>query len=355
MADQPNPENETLGAEPNRETRDEIEKNKAEIKAIRRRVKAEEKAKLKAEKALSETQKALKDAQAKVKRETDSRIKTEKDLTEVQETLSTVRLELEQEREARIEAEKGQTELEKALEEAHNNKTDLRENSKKPLKTHHNEEGTEQRVSFIVRLTVDAHGEPQRTQVEHAQSGNKENFSTLNGKRLTDFMRSCIITTATPETRITPLSSSVKSRVPTPKPSTQTSRLIVSDVQVFHLGDNGAIAWSLNTEEDFVVLVSFQLQGPEAPSLTAEESAYEVKVYANKIASKESKLLATYSGNLVKDDLEYTVQTEVPGLSSGPYSLVTVVTLDPPKQLAGYHEGPIIKVVDLQPSVIPNS
>lgn len=354
MVDQNNPENETLGAEPNRETGDEIEEIKAEIKTVQGRVKAEEKAKLKAEKALAEAQKALKTSQAKVKQEAESRIKTKKALTETQETLSAVQLELEQEREARIEAEKGWAEVEKTLEEASITSTEVRENLEKPSKIN-NEEGAEQRVSFIVRITVDARGEPQRIQVEHAQSGKREAFPILDGKQLTDFMRACIITTITPESVITPPSPSVKSGVPNSKLPKETSCLIVSDVQVLHPGDTGTLAWSLNAEEDFVVQASFQLQGPDVHSLAAEEFAYEVKVYANKIASKESKLLATYHRNLVKDDLEYTVQTEVPGLSSGPYCLVTVVTLDPPKQLAGYHEGPIIKVVDVQPSAIPTS
>jgi len=355
MVEQHDPENGALVPESNKEARVEIEETKAEIKTIQRRLKTEEKVKLKVEKALAEVQRALKTSQAKVKQETESRIKTEKALTETQKILSTVQLELEQEREARIEAEQGRTEVENALEAANNNETNLRENLEKPLKTHHNEDGAERRVSFIVRLTVDTRGEPQRTQVEHAQSGKKENFSTLDGKRLTDFMRACIFTTSTPEIAITPPSRLVKSVVPISISPKQTSSLIVSDVQVFRQGATGANVWSLNAEEDFVVEAHFQLQGAEARSLTAEKSPYEMKVYTNKIVGKESKLLTTYSGNLVEDDLEYTVQMDMPGLSPGSYRLVTVVTLDPPKQLADYHEGPIIKVANVQTTAIPTS
>ncbi len=70
-----------------------------------------------------------------------------------------------------------------------------------------------------------------------------------------------------------------------------------------------------------------------------------MKVYANKAASNESKLLANCSESLVKDVLGYTAQTAVPGLSPGAYRLVTLVTLGAPNRLAGHHDGPMIQVI----------
>ena len=343
MAEQQDLGNEMPAAEPDEEPRVEIEKAKSEGKAAQKRAKADEKARLKAEKALAEAQEALTAAQAKVEQERESRIKTEKALTEARETLSAARLELEREREARIEAEKGRAEVGRAFEEASMTKTDLGENMETPWKTL-GEERAEQRVSFIVRLTVDARGEPQRTQVEHAQSGKKDTFASLDGERLAAFMRACISTLAIAEPAISQAPPSVQVGIPTLEPPKQISSLTVSDVRVFRLGTAGAMALSLSPEEDFEVQAGFQLQGPEARSLAAQQSAYEMKVYANKVTNSESKLLTTYRGSLVKDVLEYTAQMQVPGLSSGLYRLFTLVILQSPVKMSGHHEGPIFRV-----------
>jgi hypothetical protein len=54
------------------------------------------------------------------------------------------------------------------------------------------EEGAERRVTFIIRLTVDERGRPRRTEIEHAQSGQKETFPDLDVQRLAAFMKKCI-------------------------------------------------------------------------------------------------------------------------------------------------------------------
>jgi len=54
------------------------------------------------------------------------------------------------------------------------------------------EEGIEQRISFIVRLTVDERGQPRRTEIEHAKSGEKEAFPGLDVQRLVAFMKACL-------------------------------------------------------------------------------------------------------------------------------------------------------------------
>jgi hypothetical protein len=54
------------------------------------------------------------------------------------------------------------------------------------------EEGTERRITFVIRLTVDERGQPRRTEIEHAQSGQKETFPDLDVQRLAAFMKKCI-------------------------------------------------------------------------------------------------------------------------------------------------------------------
>jgi hypothetical protein len=62
----------------------------------------------------------------------------------------------------------------------------------KPPPTTLGEEGTERRITFVIRLTVNEQGQPRRTEIEHAQSGQKETFPDLDVQRLTAFMKKCI-------------------------------------------------------------------------------------------------------------------------------------------------------------------
>jgi hypothetical protein len=62
----------------------------------------------------------------------------------------------------------------------------------KPPPTTLGEEGTERRITFIIRLTVDERGQPRRTEIEHAQSGQKEILPDLDVQRLAAFMQKCI-------------------------------------------------------------------------------------------------------------------------------------------------------------------
>ncbi len=343
MAEQHDPDNEMLGAEPDEKAGDKAEEAKVKIKAAPKRAKAEEKATLKVEKALAEAREALTAALAKAEQERQARIKAEKALTEAQQALAATHSKLEQERQARVKAEKGRADAETALAEASMTTRGLVENMETPSKVL-GEEGTELRVSFIVRLTVDERGEPRRTEIEHTQTRKKESFPALDGERLATFMRSSISAVAIAGPAISEALPSVQVGIPTPEPPWQTSGLTVSDVRVFRKGVPGTLALTLSPQEVFVVQARFQPQRAEAVSPSAQEFAYEMMVYANKVASSESKLLTTFSGSLVKDVPEHTVQTEVPGLSPGIYHLVTLVTLRTPIKAAGYHEGPIVQV-----------
>jgi len=343
MAEQQNPENEMLAAEPDEKTEDELEKARTQGKATGRRAKADEKARHKAQEVLAKVQESLSGAQAKAEQERQARITAENALTEAHEALRATHSKLEQERQARVKAEKGRVDAERALEEASMTTTSLAENVETPLRRL-GEEGAERRVSFIVRLTVDERGDPRRTEIEHTQTRKKESIPALDGERLAAFITSCISAATIAEPAISQASPSVEVGIPTSEPPRQTSSLTVSDVRVFRTGVPGTMVLTLSQEEAFVVQSRFRFQSAEAVSHSAQESAYEMLVYVNKVGSSESKLLTAYSGNLVRDVLEHTVQTEAPGLSPGIYRLVTLVTLRTPIKAAGYHEGPIVQV-----------
>ena len=188
------------------------------------------------------------------------------------------------------------------------------------------EEGEEQRISFVVRLTVDERGEPRRTEIEHAQSGKKETFPALNVGRLSAFMKSCIRPPAVEER---------------PMPS---GPLAISEVQVFrpHFPDK-AVA-HVDPDEPFVMQADFQLQSSDAESLAMQHLAFEMKIYAHEVTSGRSTLIGQYRQELMKDVLQYSPQVEASGLSSGIYRLVTLITVPAPINIGGYHEGPILRV-----------
>lgn len=322
MAAKDNLERDAAAAKPDQGTRDAIEKTKAEAKAPTQ-ARAGERTRLKAQKALAEAEEALATAQAQV----------------------------EQERQARVKAEQARAEAERALAQARKAASVESESTELPSTTAE-AEGAEQRVSFVVRVTVDERGKPLRTEVEHPQSGKKETYPALDVQRLAAFIKACISPPSIAEPIISPAPPPAEAvRPESPKPAFLT----ISDVQVFRMGVPGVMTLMLSPNETFVVQARFQLQGPEAPSLTAQESSFEMKVYANEVTGSTSRLLTTHRANTVKGVIAYTAQTQVPGLSPGLYRLFTLVTFRAPINLAGYHEGPIVHVAGVQPLVNPTA
>ncbi|MBI1880746.1 MAG: hypothetical protein HYR94_21425 [Chloroflexi bacterium] len=307
MATPESPKRKTLVARP-----DKVALEKAKAKALAR-VKAEEQVRLKAGEASPEPPQAA----------------------------------VEQERQTWAEAEQAKVETESTLAEVKKATEVETEKVELPLPAP-GEGGAEQRVSFVVRLTVDERGQPRRTEVEHAQSGKKETFPALDAQRLATFMQACLSPSAIPEPSTPPVPPPAKLEAPIPETPRSVASLTLSDVRVFRMGDPASMALTLNPTEAFVVQTRFELQGLQAPALTAQASSYEMHVYAHEVTSGTSKLLTSYRGNLVGDVLEYTTQMQSPGLSPGLYRLVTLVTLQEPAKMIGHYEGPIIQVVGVE-------
>lgn len=205
---------------------------------------------------------------------------------------------------------------------------------------------TEQRVSFVVRLTVDQQSQPRRTEIEHVHSGQKEAFPGLDVQRLAAFMQACLGSPLVPELAPSPTSvsktiSSELSRVAT--------KLVVSKVQISSTEDFATgIVSMIHPAEAFMIQTRFRLQGQEAPLLTAQASAYQIQVYANEMNGGKSTFLTSYNGTLVKDVLEYTVQTQAPGLPSGLYRLITLIDLQEPVKMTGHYQGPLVQVIGVR-------
>ncbi len=321
MAAQEGPKRKGPAERREEESKAAIEKAKAE--AALTRAKEEEKARLKAEEALAEARGALAAAQERV----------------------------EQERLARVNAEHTRAEAETALAETRKAIGVPTENMKTPLRAP-GEEG-EQRISFIVRLTVDERGQPRRTEVEHAQTAKKETFPALDLQRLAAFIEVCTRPPVVPEMTVPAVPSPVTQETLIPGPLGPTAGLTVSDVHLFRMGFLGVRTLLLNPGEGFVVQVRCRLHGPEARSLTVQGSSFDTRVYAREVTTSAFTLLTSHSENLVADVLEYRLQELVPGLPPGLYRLVTVVTLQGPTKIAAHYDGPVVHVFENQPSANP--
>jgi hypothetical protein len=344
-----NRENDPPSAGLEREHTAAMEKARAEARAALTKAKAMENARLKAEKALAEVREEVEAVQTEIEKERQARLTAEQRLDEAQLAITAAQAEAEQAHQARLQAEQGKAEAEQALNET--KKAMQVEVKPAELPSVELEQlAAEQRVSFVVRLTVDEQGQVRRTFVEHAHSGKKETFVDLDIQRLASFMKACIRPRIIPAAAVPPYLTTLLSQTPIPTPSMSATHLVVSDVQVFRQEAPGVLVLNIIPGESVTVQSLFQLRGPQASHLTDEGSPYEVLVYANEVTSGVSSLLTSYQANLTKGVLEYTAQMQAPGLTPGLYRLFTMVVLLTPQKMAGYYEGPIIRVAAMQPS-----
>lgn len=300
-----------------------VEKPKAEARATPTRGKAKNKTEQEAEKSPPKAQGALAATQTGVEPDRQARAKV---------------------KQTRAKAEKSSAKAKKV--------TRGKAKKEKLLPIGLEKEGAEQRVSFVVRLTVDEQGQPRRTEIEHAQSGKKEVFPALDVQRLVSFIQACISPISPkPATPAAPPPARACAPMSTTSPSAVS--LTITDVQVFPIGTPSIIALTLNSDEGFTIQTRFRLQGPDAPSLAAQAFSFKVKVYIKEVTSNMSKLLSAYSAKLVKDVLEYTTQTQPLSLPGGLYRPTTLVTLDTPIKLAGFLDGPVVQVAGIQSIVAP--
>lgn len=203
---------------------------------------------------------------------------------------------------------------------------------------------TEQRISFVVRLTVDARGQVRRTEVEHAQTNHKATFPNLDIQRLARFMQASI---APPLQETAPSAAPhAQATAPGKDLPAPSFRLVVSSVQVSRADAVGMATLTLGRDADVVVQVRFQLQGAAGAALTAQEPAFEIRVYGHAVSGAAHRLWTTYKAKLVKDVPEYTVQMRAPGLPAGLYRLVTLVTLHTAGKMMSYYEGPLVEVTE---------
>lgn len=253
--------------------------------------------------------------------------------------------EVERERQAGTEAERAGAEPKINLAEATKGRATDRKNMESSLTAPG--EKRERQLTFIVRLVVDEKGQPLRTEVQLAKSDNTETFLGLDVQRLTAFMEKYAKLQVASEATISATHPPDKVEAAKPKDLTPESSLTVSDVRVFRESVTGVAALDFCAGEELVADVRFQVHGPEAPALSAQEESFEVNVFAYEVTSGTSSLLSAHRDNLVENVLEYRTQLLIPELSPGIYRLTTLVRL---LKMLGEHEGPIVHITGIQTS-----
>jgi hypothetical protein len=124
----------------------------------------------------------------------------------------------------------------------------------------------------------------------------------------------------------------------------------VLDVRLLREGRPQVAALSVGLHETAIVQVRFVLRGADAHGLAAEESPFQVRVYAEDVTSGARSDVASHNAHLAKGSLEYELRMPALVLPMGLYRLVTVVSLEGPVRAIDYHEGPIVTVTSESPS-----
>jgi hypothetical protein len=299
------------------------------------------------EEELNEIKASLAATQKEVERERQKRINAEKALNEAQESISSSQAEVEQERLTRLQAEQAKAEAEEALAEA---RQAIRAKAEQAEVSPHifEQEGFEQRVTFVVRLTIDERGQPLRAEVEHAKSRRKQAFPDLDLQRVAEFMNTSIMSVVEPKSAVAEGIQEETAEEAHPQEDAKPSiSVTVSEVKVFRKSASKISTLTINPNEDFLVEVNFRLEGTDAPSIVRQGSLYEIKVYANDITGGGSVMLASHQANLLKEIFEYKSQIMVNGLPPGPYRLVTLVTLNEPILIGSFYEGLFVRVAEI--------
>lgn len=218
-------------------------------------------------------------------------------------------------------------------------------------------EMTEKRISFVVRLTVDERGRPLRTEIEHAETREKEPSAGLDLEKLGSFMKKIIKKTTTEKESRRP-AKDLPEGVSPEGPEQKIERalwLSISDVQVYPRGAQNLVPLAFDPEQAMVVQVHFELNGTEASTLTAQEPPYETTVYVLDVTRISTPAVKSSRGNLAQDKMANRSQIEVTELTPGLYRLMTFISVLSPDPLRAHYEGPVIQVSEFQPTVEPSA
>lgn len=335
------PKLETLPEQETSQDKSATDKNKSSLRVLQARLKAEQKARLKAEKALADAQVTLSIIQTELEHVQQKHGKAEQNLVELQDQLDIVRTQLKEQHQARIQAEQEKAEVEKALENAAINYS-WSEESKQSLSLPRLHSG-EQSVIFVIRLVVDERGQTKRTVIKHVQSSKEDVFASFDVQRLVDFITSTIAPISTPEeqepiAQINPLSSK-ESRTRNPEVA-----LKIKDLQITCTDKQGEPEIIFEAAKPIFIQTLFQIDESDSLPEASRIIPYDINIYAMRIDDQSTSLIATESATLASGIYEYRSKIQIPGLPAGLFRLVNVLSLRTPVNIARGVQGPFVQI-----------
>lgn len=288
--------------------------------------------------ALAKAKAEAKEAKERVRAEEKARQKSEAALAKTQETLAAVRKELVKARRALAAKEATLAEMRDRVESAHAGSPAAGE----ALASAPEGDSGERRVSFVVRLAVDGRGHVRRSEVEHAQSGKKEVFPTLDAARLISFMAANSAPANGQDSGDTAGEETIAPPVPAAA-TTPSAHLAIREATVSRPDMPQVRALAVAAHTPFVWRASVEVEGAAAEKMLAEKPAFELRLYASNVRGGRAQLLATETGKLAGPAAR--MEMCAPGLAPGLYRLVALALCEPPLALSCYQEGPVVDVV----------
>jgi hypothetical protein len=313
----------------------DIAQTMTDSKVFQAQVKAEKKARQKAEKALAEAQEALSVTQTDLEKERIERMQAQQDLIEIQDLLEKTRIEVEVQRQAWVNAEQEKAIADSAPEDTANTSSNRDEST---ISSEANV--SEQMVSIVIRLAVDKHGQTKRTQIVHALSGKQDVFSSFNVQRVVDFIESTIAATIACEGAETLIQNKHQHE------TNPVLSLAITDLQADCINDMDKSALIFKANTPISVRTHFQVSGTESLVGYNHSVKYTIRIYAQGVDTKSSSLVATKTADLVAGVPAYSSQMQISGLPAGIFRLGIISIIPSPVNIAKITQERLLQVFE---------
>lgn len=318
-----------------------IDKAKSDLKALQSRLKAEQKARLNAEKALGDAQETLSIFETELEQERLDRNKAEQSLAILHDQFKIIRAQVEEQHQTRIQPDQEKVEVEETLENAAINFPER--NEPRPSFSLPESRSGEQSIFFRIRLVLDEHRQVKRTEIRHNQSNKKDVFKSFSAQRLVDFITSTLASIESAEGP-DPLVQTNPISINKSEPANPEIALTIKDLQIICTDEQGDSGLIFDAYKPFFIQTYFQIDEIESFPKTSWNVPYEINVYAQRIDAQSTALIADESANLGSGIHECYSRVQISGLPAGLFRLVMFLKLRTPTIIARGVQGPFLQI-----------
>ncbi len=310
-------------------------------RTLQAQIKAEQRARNKAEKALSEAQDCLLKIRVELDEEIQAHVQTQQELAAMQKLFAETRALADDENKVFSKEEQGGTTTDIDI----NNEPSME--SEKSLAPQENSNPHPHELdkpdAFVIRLSVNKNGQVMRTEIEHLKSGTKDTFASLDKQRLVNFIESMITTTE---------SDDEMELVYQPEPMLEEKfeqgslrkPFIIANIKTYCSNENGEVSMVFHVNQPIIIRTDFNVLDIENLTSSSQTITYIVQVYAYGIDTHSSTMIATATTNLLPGVSEYSTQMHCNGLPTGLFRLLILINFQPPANHHQMVDGPFLRV-----------